>query len=543
MLRYKNYTLLLEFHKDLKNSIYFRISKNFKRILSDIKENKLSEYLLSIPSNKKNKFPISYIDIDAKDPSFITYLNNVDIPTNMKYGLEFELDPWTNPKRQRIKVGRAIRQFFISYDNNYLQSVGDLESVEDFVNKYKSSYIKNMSNAFKNFEIVEGKDLVYWYDCNNYDKNEGSLGISCMKYATYLQMYEENPEKVKLLIYKNEDGDKIKGRALLWNLDYPKGKKLLDSIYTTDNYLVELFLSYAKNKKYLYKSHQGMGSDIIDSETGEKVEKVIVYVDDKDYNYYPYLDTLIYYNNGKLSNYDDSGDSIILNDISGGYSENEEVDSRVLYDELMHESLESIARNYGMDAIFRSGCIDDDKFMNDYIHDETSEYYHYDTISFLSLYSNDINDILYEEEILKATIPCFFDEFMKQYKNEIQSFMEKKYKFIYENDFVEELKAKINEDVIREIIEYIGNDKNYYNDIFLKYGKPGWYDRLTMAVFENLDGRYEIIESILKKHYKNFDAEEIYNNIYGRDNNNGISMLENYIDKDKLAKWISGYED
>ena len=115
----------------------------------------------------------------------------------------------------------------------------------------------------KILKFVSGKEIVYYYNCENYTKQGGTLGGSCMNSPSkgvYLNIYVNNPDKVKMLVLYPEDvRDKIIGRALVWTLEDPSGRMYMDRIYTANDSDQYLFIEYAKSHGYLYKSSQSYG--------------------------------------------------------------------------------------------------------------------------------------------------------------------------------------------------------------------------------------------------------------------------------------------
>lgn len=201
--------------------------------------------------------------------------------------------------------------------------------IESFVN----IFIATVEANSKIIKVVEGSDLVHYYNCENYQISSGTLGGSCMnspEKGKYLKLYEDNPDKVKMLVLYPEDiRDKIIGRALIWFLDEPKDRIYMDRIYTAKDSDVYMFIEYAKSKGYLYKSSQSYGwdYDIIDGRTGNRqFVPMSVELKPESYRYYPYLDTMQYYN-PKTGNITNNGKEIergdgyyILTDAGGGYS-------------------------------------------------------------------------------------------------------------------------------------------------------------------------------------------------------------------------------
>lgn len=95
------------------------------------------------------------------------------------------------------------------------------------------------------FSIVTGEDIVKYYHVNNYFKNSGDLGSSCMRNDSnqhQIEFYAKN-NNVSLIIMRPEGTDGIIGRALLWTT--VGGTRIMDRIYTSDSKLVSLFHRYA----------------------------------------------------------------------------------------------------------------------------------------------------------------------------------------------------------------------------------------------------------------------------------------------------------
>jgi hypothetical protein len=239
---------------------------------------------------------------------------------NSETGVKALFDYYETPEiKSNIKIGRFINRimdiwFQDNKDQYWERSDFSAADVEKFVNAY-TSLVLFKRNALNYFEIVEGEDIRFWYNQNNYDSDGGQLGASCMRLQScqrYLDIYVENPEVCKLLIFKNLAKDKILGRAILWTAT--NGKKYMDRIYTgKDNYYT-LYLNWLEqNKEYAY---------CYDEELSIQVE-----VKNKEYDYYPYMDTLYVYkreDDGTAYLHSDSDDVsrpyYRLQETNGGFS-------------------------------------------------------------------------------------------------------------------------------------------------------------------------------------------------------------------------------
>lgn len=230
--------------------------------------------------------------------------------------------------RQTIRVGRGIKGILTSASLKF----SDAE-IETFVNKYKTEYEK-MNDVFKSFELVNGDDIARWYNYREYEfgQSKGPLSNSCMSSVpeTYFQIYTKNPDVCQLLILKTDNGEKIKGRALIWTLKKPDGVIYMDRIYVHNDADVELFRQYAKLKGWFYKSrNESTASGDMIGPDGVLVKSGHIYtiVKSGGYSKYPYLDTLKYYDgeDGQLGT-QNGGGCFLLEDTGGGHAGDEECD-------------------------------------------------------------------------------------------------------------------------------------------------------------------------------------------------------------------------
>jgi len=277
--------------KNYINYILTEQSKNNELILSG----KLKNILNSIKSdiskdvlNYNNEYnQLSYIDVtDKKD-----YISFIQI-RNIKS------DPWLSSSRQELRIGKLIKKLF---GKKYT-----LKEIEEFVNQYKALY--DFNKYLNYFDIVDGKNITKYYHYRN-QMPGGQLGKSCMKDSNNFisSFYEPNPDTIKMLILRDfENPELIVGRANLWYLTKPKGRIFMDRIYTNEDYLVNIFIQYAKINNIIYKSRQIYGGSVIPViDNGNKKKMIMTaYMKKLNYRYYPYIDTLQFYNKktGEITN-------------------------------------------------------------------------------------------------------------------------------------------------------------------------------------------------------------------------------------------------
>ena len=248
--------------------------------------------------------------------------------------------------RNTTGVGRLVNQIFPGKYSS--------KEVEEFVNNFK-----NLNKPAENkFELVSGEDIRKYYLVSNYVEEKGDLGNSCMRKSTcqsYLNIYVENPEVVRLLIYKDEN-DKILGRALIWKLNAyndldNKAPYFMDRVYTIDDATKKLFQDFAEKEKWAWRT----------SSTYHRTDEITFLGDQKDsisleiqldkwkFNEYPYMDTFkrldpsdgILYND---ENEDNGGWTLTSTD--GGYDDNNGVwsdwhDRRIPEDQAVYSDYEN----------------------------------------------------------------------------------------------------------------------------------------------------------------------------------------------------------
>lgn len=291
------------------------LSDKFRKVLIEIqnmKQSNISKRLLELESSDR-LFDFSYVDIDDEGEN-ITFLQSNRIERLKSEGKPIEYY-WTSKMRTPQKTGRFIKQMLSTFSD---------DSIQKFLKKFKT--IVKESGDDVNFELVEGDDIVYWYDQRNYDSENGTLGSSCMsgpEAGRYLNCYRNNPNQCKLLILKCKN-DKIRGRALVWKLTKPKDKIFMDRVYVNSDDDEMLFTNYAKKQGWYCKEAQKYGETgtIIPGSVSRVIDLDVV-LDNVDFNLYPYVDTLRYfYRDEKLmSSSDRYGNFITLTDTEGYYDE------------------------------------------------------------------------------------------------------------------------------------------------------------------------------------------------------------------------------
>lgn len=291
----------------------------------DIDTEKVSEFIDN--SNHYNRYGIKNFIIDRK----LAIIKSSD---DYGYKSIFLVDKtqlsknYSIIKDSEMSVGRFVRAFLKKVDVKF-----DDKDIEKFVNEYKT-IMRIKRDSFKNFEEVSGNDIKKYYLYTNYaNRNNGTLGKSCMKHVKcqrFLDIYTKNPKQVSMIILKETGNDLICGRALLWT--NRKGDRFMDRIYTNDTSREIEFIEYAIFNGFYYKEKQNYDIGTLVFNKVVKKGYFKVYLDDKNFDKYPYMDTLkfLYLSEGSLTSesfngddqeyhYSDDDDNLILTNVEGGH--------------------------------------------------------------------------------------------------------------------------------------------------------------------------------------------------------------------------------
>jgi len=276
------------------NNLPMIFSHTFKEVLADMPEDPILDELMNIQYDNK-KYDISFVDVEEEKDDFVSYTASNKAKQILDKYKSIGKDQeginycWVH-YRQKQRLSRFITRIF---GNKFTQ-----QQIEEFIKNYKVA----LKGEVENFSVIEGKEIIKYYSGRMYSgEATGQLQRSCMRYddsKIFFSLYEKNPDKMKMLILKDPNEDKIYGRANLWYLDEPAGRIFMDRIYTTYDWQIKLFIDYAIRNDYIYKSKQMYGGSVIPVVNKGKEEKIIMTVNLNKINHehYPYVDTLQFYN-------------------------------------------------------------------------------------------------------------------------------------------------------------------------------------------------------------------------------------------------------
>mgnify|MGYP001567964925 CR=1 FL=1 len=281
------------FYNLFKESVTY--SNEFENVLINMasKGNSLARYLLTVKDiSRESKYDI----VDINDNSNLISFKSV--------GKERFSD---------IKAGKIIQKLCDEYEIK-----ASPREVEDFVNKYKAEI--KLNTGKDDFKSIKGIDIKKYYNENNYYREIGTLGNSCMRYdkcAKFFDIYTDNSDKVSLLVLFKDN--MVAGRSLIWLLD--NGEYFMDRIYCNEDSDIEVFKSYAILNKYFYKDTQSSNINVMitNSKRNLELKDMKVTLINFEYKYYPYMDTFLYMTEGGLLHMDNTIKSkYLLRDDEGG---------------------------------------------------------------------------------------------------------------------------------------------------------------------------------------------------------------------------------
>ena len=345
------------------------ISERLEKLLKQINHPIAKKLLASSGVGKRESSIITFIDLDKTSDNKFTisdsnkafhiyagrggsfgdgvmdmeYLSHLDIrPKLQKYDPKLDNDEsarnvWKY-NRIQTRIGSVINKLF---PNEFKQGGYPSKDVESFVQEVVARRSKMRETKGKGFKIIIPPNISKYYDESTYDivdrennqQIKGStLANSCMRfeYCKPFTDYYDNSKNVNLLVLFSdipENKDKIVGRALIWDLEKPKGRKFMDRVYYRYETDLALFKLYAEEKGYLYKKRQNSDANVQIYDPISKQSKVIYMKTPptfKKADHYPYMDTLKFFNidKGYLTNDDDTSDGdtfFVLEDTAGGH--------------------------------------------------------------------------------------------------------------------------------------------------------------------------------------------------------------------------------
>lgn len=340
--------------ENISNTLPFRLSDRLIDLLKKI-EHPISKELLRLEVQRdSNKYTlIDYVDNNLGNFKYILSNKVYDVFKNKtllsgneplsqsdieKYFRLSDVSYLTN-NFDNISVtstiGKVINKLF---PNIYPPSGKPGEDIESFTNLVKSK----RDSKFEKFKIVSGDDIEKYYKYDSYDSNSpgSSIGNSCMRYGqctSFINFYSINKGVKLVILFSDDEEDKIIGRALLWDIDEidnskVENTKFMDRIYTIYDSDVLVFKEYAEKNGWLYKNRQDMSSEtkICNPKTNEisklRLKTTSNFIPSK-YDQYPYMDTMKWFfvNDGFLSNMDDTGGQLskyyFMESTSGDYDE------------------------------------------------------------------------------------------------------------------------------------------------------------------------------------------------------------------------------
>ena len=249
------------------------------------------DYLLSIPPPSQGNF----FDVRQDGLSYSTGIPEI--------GNEGR---WKRDGRQVIRPSRLVKYLIDSIGLSIITNciIGD----KDLDKKIKQRFLEIKSESLKAFDrsslqVSDSPHKIYNLDTS--DKNNGTLGSSCMRPESeygckeYTHIFDEMGAKV--LFYQKNNF--LMGRALLWdNAKDPEGQtvKIMDRIYGSE-LCIEVFKKWAHENGYAHKENQNSESEkfiSIDGDIGRHFTLSHTFDEDDGC---PYMDSFTGYDYGTVT--------------------------------------------------------------------------------------------------------------------------------------------------------------------------------------------------------------------------------------------------
>jgi hypothetical protein len=185
--------------KDPNELVKFQISQKFEKLLNPLKSDyKIAEFYLKLKDGVQrinlSKDPPNYLDVDNE--------GNLSYLKSRYWG---EGDPWTSTRRIKMKITKALKDFYAeTYINNYIKQT----DVESFVNKWAIVAKPNAITAeeFRGVEVMRAynykKELTpnFGYSCANFHQAESEFGKYSETRVSEFDIYTKNPEQIGAVV-------------------------------------------------------------------------------------------------------------------------------------------------------------------------------------------------------------------------------------------------------------------------------------------------------------------------------------------------------
>ena len=274
------------------------------RILNMINSTYLNDFILMYArlvheAERKNIYGIlpSFIN-DTK----LTYINAKRKEFMKKFKIISSRNVYVSP------LFRKTFTYGISPSKLWMKVIPDAKSHE--AAKFLALY--NFHRLPKNeyeLKVVEGKDLLKYYQEDSYYSLSGILGKSCMKQSRkneFMKLYANNTNNIKMLVMLDRLSNLVLARALLWSNvimkdndeinNHEKYINFMDRVYCIDQTNHEPYmLNWAKENGYYTRDSRAGFSDCITSIEGKlSYVSLKIKLQSLKFKHYPYTDTFRY---------------------------------------------------------------------------------------------------------------------------------------------------------------------------------------------------------------------------------------------------------
>lgn len=302
---YEHMNSFTDFLLENTDLIFFIITHQLEDVLYNIQTNKIAVRILNSAAEPSEKKKVTLLDLNEEETDKWWFVNSVKVH---QYLLDIDANPEKltsiltrkhdirESHKSLAKIGRIINKL---YPGEFQPA-----DIEKFVNLYKKEFQKK----FDLIEIVKGYEINKWYNYINYNSEYSSSELmnSCMSPSErndYMDLYAINDDKISMVIlYSDENRDKIDARSILWKPDIIDGEKnikgrlFMDRIYFNKQDHKNLLQKYAENNNWYYKSSNNSSIDgLISNSENKKTDKTKFVLNNIKIplnKKFPYADTL-----------------------------------------------------------------------------------------------------------------------------------------------------------------------------------------------------------------------------------------------------------
>lgn len=244
-----------------------------------------------------------HIEFVHRDSAFKAFLRDdvvemFKLLSNATEGMALISDLWNSAAYTRLKPGKFFKAFFPNATPQHCEAF--VAAHQQWLQRFENPDIR----------LLEGDDIVKYYNKERYVEGRGSLQKSCMAHSGKWRLTALYSDlKLKMVaLFDPDDETKIRSRAILWEgvkavIDGEQQTiTLLDRIYYTTEEDINVMKAFAEKNQWCYKLEQnynnktGVMVPVNGSYEAHRLNMLFKSKGSKR-DSWPYIDTFTYGNN------------------------------------------------------------------------------------------------------------------------------------------------------------------------------------------------------------------------------------------------------